>query len=237
MADPIPLIELEFRILLLPPISRGIFDGPFIHAIRLVGLWKLDGGDDVPLAQAFRLLSVEAVGGAILRTLAAGEYPGDPRYWHFPSLGYLLPELRALSWEAMLAGTLAVEAIKGVRGKRRRAVLPAELPRMTLDWELSRLRLGARDEFIDARVRRAPAEPVKKSWRERPSKEALQTAMEEIAKTYPADTRPSFKEIWDALKGRLGPDLPRQDALAALKDHAPQLRGRRGYRSKGKSPK
>ena len=235
MADTLSLDELEFRILLLPPISRGShLAGPSVHAARLVELWRV--GDDVLLAQAFRLLDVEAVTEAILRTLAAGDYPGDPRHWRFPSLENLLPELHTLAWQALLAGTLVVEAVKGVRGKRRRAVLPAELPRLRPDWELSRLRLGARDEFIDARVRRAPAEPVKKSWRERPTKEALQTAMEEIAKTYPADARPSFKEIWDALKDRLGADLPRQDALAAL-SYAPHLRGRRGHRSKGKSPK
>jgi hypothetical protein len=138
VAESIPRFELEFRILLLPPISRGaLLGGPAIHARRLIQLWRggemtvreigeasddeliarrlvTDGDeakaihgeliararaqaakpiapalapepperpkpsgrashwddDDVPLEQAFRLLDVEAVAGAILRTLA-----------------------------------------------------------------------------------------------------------------------------------------------------------------------
>src|SRR5262249_58306496 len=176
MVDSLPLAELEFRIALLPAISRGAhLAGPTLHARRLVELWKVDDNDDVPLAQAFRLLDTEAVAGAILRTVMAGEYPGDRRHWIFPPLADLLPELQELAWQAMLDGALLVEAIKGVRGTRPRVVLLAELPRLRPDWRLSRLvrvgcdgcdgeiGRGGRDEFIDVRVRRPPAEPVKKA--------------------------------------------------------------------------
>jgi len=118
--------------------------------------------------QAFRLLDTEAVMRAILRTRATRDYPGDPRYWILPPLADLLPALHELAWQAMLDGTLLVEAIKGVRGTRPRAVLPAELPQLVPDWGLSRLvRDGdaGRDEFIDICVRRPPAEPDKKAWR------------------------------------------------------------------------
>jgi hypothetical protein len=58
MAELIPWAELEWRIALLPPISRGIFKGPHLHAARLIELWKV-GDDSVPLAQTFRLLDAE----------------------------------------------------------------------------------------------------------------------------------------------------------------------------------
>jgi hypothetical protein len=124
----LPLAELEFRIALLPPISRGApvseewparaLAGPWLHAERLVELWKTDGV--VALAEAFRLLDVEAVAGVILRTVVAGDYDnkGDPRHWHFPSFTDLLPPLREAAWQEAVAGKLVLEAIKGVRGKR-----------------------------------------------------------------------------------------------------------------------
>lgn len=235
MAELLPWAELEFRIALLPPVSRGIFRGPWLHAARLIDLWKVDEVDDVPLAQAFRLLDETTVAGVILRTLVAEEHSGDERHWHFPSLNDLLPELRGLSWQAMLNGTLPVEAIKGVRGKRYRAVPPVELPRLRPDWELSRLIVGTRDEFIDVRVRRIAAEPIKKAWRKKPANRDVEAAMVEIAKIYPPGARPGEAEIWAKLKGCLG-DVTREQARNTLAKRAPHLQGQRGYRSKGKTP-
>jgi hypothetical protein len=238
MADPLASAELELRIVLLPPISRGAhLNGPALRARQLVKLWGVNGDDDVPLAQAFRLLDVEAVTGAILRTLLMDDkdYPADPCHWTFPGFTDLLPELQELSWRAMLDGALLTEAIKSVRGKRYRAVLPAELPRLTPDWELSRLTFGGRDDFINVRVRRAPAEPVKKAWRKRPNKAAVRDSMKQVAQTYPLDAQPPFSEIWDRLK-ELSPGVTREVAREALKQYAPHLVGRRGYRSKSKSP-
>src|SRR5512143_2448860 len=97
MADPLASAELELRIALLPPISRGAhLNGPALHARQLVKLWEVNGDEDVPLTQAFRLLDVEAVTGAILRTLvmADKDYPADLCHWTFPSLPDLLPELQ-----------------------------------------------------------------------------------------------------------------------------------------------
>ncbi|MBR0730351.1 hypothetical protein JQ595_16490 [Bradyrhizobium japonicum] len=226
--------ELEFRISLLPPISRGAhLSGPHLHAQRLVELWKVEAGNDVPLAHAFRLLDAEALAGAILRTLASGDYPNDPRYWLFPSLTDLLPELHALSWQAMLSGVLSVEAIKSLQGKRHRAVAPVELPRLTPDWDLSRLCQDERDEFLEVRVRRAPAGPVRKRWRKSPAKGDLKSAMGEIAKISPDGV--GLDKVWNALKGYF-PEITRQQAQNAIKAYAPQLKGRRGYRAKIKSP-
>jgi hypothetical protein len=188
----------------------------------------------VPLVQAFRLLDVPAVAGAVLRGMVELEQEGNPRYWTFPTLEELLPELRELAWQRMLASSLLVEGIKGIRGKRYRSLLPAELPRLAPDWELSRLTRDGRDEFIDVRVRHAPAAPVKRAWRESPSRGALKNAAEDVAQRYPHGAKPSFKEFWGALK-KLIPGVTRTDAQTALKDYAPQLRGRRGYRST-KSP-
>ena len=113
--------ELELRIALLPPLSRGLhLAGPRVHAERLVALWRSD--DPVPLGEAFRLLvDVDMVAGAILRTIANSEhgYP-DPRHWRFPDLEALLPELRACAWQEILAGRLLVEA-------SGRALTPATL--------------------------------------------------------------------------------------------------------------
>ena len=264
MAEPILFAELELRIALLPPISRGAhLGGSAIHAERLVELWKVEAGDDVPLEQAFRLLDAETVAGAILRaTLAkdagveawtvehlakfwdaadhnddgeasAKDYPSDPRYWTPPTLSGLLLELRALCWKALLLDeTLLVEAVKGLRGTRRRAVLPGELARLRPDWSLSRLCLGERDEFIAARVRRAPSKPVKKRWRSRPSGEAVGNAMREIAKGYRSDARPTFEQLSEAVNNRLAhlglEEATREQVRNALKEEAPQLRRERG---------
>jgi hypothetical protein len=224
--------ELELRIALLPPISRGARDGSLLHARRLIELWPVADGDDVPLTEAFRFLDAEAVARAIRRTLYLSdkEYPNDRRHWYFPCLGDLLPELRERVWQLTLDGVLTIEAIPGVRGKRHRVVLPAELPRLTPDWELSRLILSGVDEFIDVRARRAPAEPIKKAWRKKPSRGDIKTAMLDIAKGYPAGAHPSESELWGALKARLG-SVTQKQARAALNDYAPHLKGRRGHRS------
>jgi hypothetical protein len=65
VAEPIPLAELEFRILLLRPISRGAhLGGPAIHARRLVQLWR--GGEMTPSeigkASADELIARRTVG-------------------------------------------------------------------------------------------------------------------------------------------------------------------------------
>ena len=159
MDDP-GLIDLETTILLLPPVSRAAhLDGPLVHAQHLVKLWKVDAGANtiVPLALAFRLLDVKATAGAISRAAASEDYSSRSRYWDLPNAQILLSELRAAVWQAMLEGTLSAEAIKGVQGNRYGPVLPAELPRLRPDMQLSRLTLGGRDEFIDVRIRRAPS--------------------------------------------------------------------------------
>ena len=232
MPDDPGLIDLETTILLLPTISRGAhLDGPILHAQNLIELWKLDSPSDaVPLTLAFRLLDVEAVARAVYRAAAAKDYSSRPWDWDLPGAEALLSELRAIVWAAMLAGTLITEAIKGVRGNRYRVVLLAELPRLTPDWELSRLTLDGRDEFIEVRIRHAPAEPVKKTWRKPVTEAELKEAAEKVARTYPAGAHPSFREFWDKLKKDL-PRATRNDAHNALTNYAPQLRGRRGYRS------
>jgi hypothetical protein len=151
----------------------------------------------------------------------------------------MLPELQACAWQAALDGALQVTAIKGVRGTRRRSLLPAELLRLTPDWHLSRLVHGSHDEFIDVRVRRAPAEPVKATWRsDKPAQEDVNAAMVTIAQGYPPpeqygkDTpRPALVVIWGKVKELCGDATTRkqvQDALAAC---APHLQGQRGYSS------
>ena len=82
--NAIPQAELALRILVLPPISRGTHIvgpdcGPTQHARRLVELWQVAEHDPVSLAEAFRLLDVTAVEGAILRSMSELEHEGDPR--------------------------------------------------------------------------------------------------------------------------------------------------------------
>jgi hypothetical protein len=239
MVEVTPLAELTFRILNLPPISRashfvGPNSGPRLHAHRLVGSWRVADGDYVPLAQAFRLLDVDVIARAIMRGMAEIEREGDPLHWALPTFEELLPKLRKLVWQDLLSGMLLAEGIKGIRGARHRTVLSAELQRLTPDWELSRLIHSGHDQFIDVRIQRAPAETIKKAWREKPPTKALKDAMEHVAQQYPPGAHPPFDEVWSALK-KLIPGVPRADARAALKDYAPQLLGRRGYRST-KSP-
>jgi hypothetical protein len=59
--------------------------------------------------------------------------------------------------------------------------------------------------------------------------------MKRVAQTYPPDAQPPFSEIWARLK-ELSPGVTREFAREALKQYAPHLVGRRGYRSKSKSP-
>jgi hypothetical protein len=237
--DVLGTFEIELRIALLRPISRGAhLVGPRRHAERLVELWKAEG--EVPLTEAFRLLSVGALEGVVLRAKIERDERDDcrrdPRYWHFPPLADLLPELREAVWQAALAGELVLEAIKGVRGKRHQSLVPAELPRLTPDWELARLvtRAGV-DEWIDVRVRRMPAEPVKASWRGRIPETKLKDAMEAIALTYEGKPLPSFDDLLNDMRSRLGQDLPRDTVRGARDQYAPQLKRTRGQTKKIKS--
>jgi hypothetical protein len=227
--DVLGVVELEFRIALLPPILRGSpFGGPVLYARQLVELWGSPDGE-VPLAEAFRLLDVDAVAGVILR--ATTEYDqGDLRYWHFPPFADLLPQLRAQAWQEILAGKLVLEGLKGLTGRRHHALAPALLPRLTPDWDLSRLTRDGRDEYTDVRVRRPAAEPVKATWRERIPEKALENAMQDIARTYEGRPRPRFKDVLKEMRDRLGSDLPRDVVRNALTDYAPQLKRAPGQR-------
>jgi hypothetical protein len=235
MAGLLPWAEIEFRVAALAPISRAAhLAGPGKHAERLIDIWQVAASDDVPLEQAWRLLDREAVAGAILRTLAAGtdDASGDCRYWTFPSLADLLPELQELAWQSMLAGDFVIEGIKGVRGKwakRGRAVSPVELPLLRPDWSLCRLTRDGQDEYIEARVRRAAAEPPNRpSEKKRPSRAAVEEAVRDIAFGCPAGTRLSEATIWATLKERLGAVTRRQMRNAVAKV-APQLKIPPGY--------
>jgi hypothetical protein len=244
VAEPISLAELESRIAMLPPISRGAhLGGPPLQAERLVELWKVDDEDDVPLAEAFRLLDAKAVADVIWRTavfVCETTITDDHRYWAFPTLEQSMPELQETAWWAALDGTLQIDAVKAPKGKRRITIAPAELRRLHPDWPCSglvfRLPHGDRDAFVDARVRRAPAAwvaPVKKPWSaKKPSEAPLRNAMLAIAKIYPTGAKPALAEIWGRLKGELGDGVTREQARGALKDYAPQLCGERGRRSK-----
>jgi hypothetical protein len=149
----------------------------------------------------------------------------------FPPLEDLLPELRELSWQDMLAEAFEVEAIKGLHGTRPRMVLPVELPRLTPDWELSRLCRNGEDEFIHVRVRRRPAEPgPRKAWREPVPKTDLKAATGAIVQACEPGAQLSESDFWKKLKEQTGrSDLPRQDARTALNEYAPQLKIRPGY--------
>jgi hypothetical protein len=234
MAEAIPLAELALRVLVLPPISGGTHFagpncGPEQHARRLVQLWQVAESDHVLLAEAFRLLDVNAVTGAISRGMVELERESNSRYWTFPTLEELLPALRELAWQRMLAGDLLVEGIKGIRGKRHRSVLLAELPRLSPKWELSRLTQGGRDEFIEVRVQRTPAELLKKAWREKPSDTDVRSALADVAKSYSPGARPAEKEILGKVRDhRLGSGATREQVRDALKTSP--LHGRRGYR-------
>ena len=227
MANLLPLFELELRIALLPAISRGLhFDAPLLHARRLVELWAVDGGDDVSLTEAFRLLDADAaVAGAILRTLVARDYPDNPRHWVPPPLADMLDELRACAWQAALDGALLVTGIKGVRGTRRQQILSAELPRLTPDWRLSRLVCDGGggdlpDKFIDVRVRRPPAKPV---VRAKPTQDQVDAAAKDLLETRSPDSL-TEEEVQTALES-LG--ATREQVRAGIKNAgASRPRGR-----------
>lgn len=193
------------------------------------------GDDDVPLSQAFRVLFMPEIARAIDRTacMSDHDYSNDSDYWPLPPLNDLLPGFHDAVWRGLLGGGLQVEATRYARGrisKIARLVPPIELQRLSPDWRLSRLCRGDRDEFVDARVRRAPVEPVART---RPSKADVRAAIAELERQYPADARPPFKEIEAILRARL-PGLRQKQAREALA-YAPRLRGERGRRSTHKS--
>ena len=230
----LPLAEIEFQLAALPPISRGAhLAGPKLHAERLIAAWKADGA--VALADAYQLLDVKTVAGVILRTVMAGDYDQDPSYWHFPPVADLLPPLREVAWQKILAGEFVLEAIKGVTGRQHRPLVPALLPRLTPDWELSRLIRDGRDEYIEVRVRPMPATDIPRPWQEKPSREDAEAAARDIAKAYPQPAQLSFKEFLAELKKRLGPNVTKRLALEVLETCAPHLKGRPGIKSKSPS--
>jgi hypothetical protein len=238
MADPLALAELEFRIALLPAISRAAhLDGPGRHAERLIKLWRVADDESVPFAQSFRLLRVKQVEGAILRTLMAGDYPSDPRRCIFPPLNDLLPELQALSWRAMQNGDLLVEGIKGTRGRVHHAIRSAELLRLTPDWVVGRLCDGTHGAFTGVRVRCPPAAPVKPTWRpEKPPQADLENWLKNLAEQeYPdAERRPDSRPTFDVLQKKANKHfktvVPRDDLRAAI-DDATQLKRSPGQRT------
>jgi hypothetical protein len=228
------LAELDPRIALLPPISRGAhIAGPRLQAERLVALWKIDG--EVALGEAFRLLELEAVVGVICRTLAEREYRGDARHWHFPPFADLLPALREAAWQEALAGKLVLEAIKGVTGRRHYPLAPALLPRLMPDWELARLTRDGRDEYTEVQARPIAAAPLPKPWQEKkPSRDKIRDAVKDAVEAYSSEDPPLFDEFWADLKIRAS-GVTQHQAREALKNYAPHLRRKRGQRRKIKS--
>ena len=226
MADPIRLIELELQVALLPPISRREhLVGPRLHAERLGALWRTD--DDVPLADAFRLLDIAVIAGAILR-LSVEIESADSRYWTFPELEELLPALRALAWEEILAGRLTVEGVAGVREGRRRRIPPVRLQRLTPDWVLSWLTRSGQDEFTDVRVRREAPRPPR--WQKPPSPATMRTALMKIEKNLPPGAVPSEPDMRALLAKEMGRPISRQQVRDALLKF-PHLKRTRGQRN------
>jgi len=228
--DVLGVAEIELRIALLSPISRDAhLAGPQLHAERLIELWRSPDGD-VALTEAFRLLDVDAVAGVIWRTVTANEYRGDSRHWIFPPLVDLLPPLRALAWEEALAGRLVLEGVKGLTGRRHHPLAPALLPRLTPDWDLSRLTRDGRDEYIEVRVRSMPATDIPRPWQKKPSRDELKDAVEDAAEAYSSEDPPSFDEFWAVVKIR-APGTTQIQMRKALKEQVPHLHRTRGQRA------
>jgi hypothetical protein len=99
------------------------------------------------------------------------------------------------------------------------------LPRLTPDYELSRLTTDGHDVFVDVRVGRVP--PIKKAWRERPHDRDVGAAMDDIAKGLTPGARLSDSDALKALRGRLGVSVTRGQARNALKKY-PNIRFQRG---------
>jgi hypothetical protein len=233
VVDVLGAAELEFRIALLTPISRSAhLASPRRHAERLVKLWHSPDGE-VSLAEAFRLLGVDAVAGVIQRVATERDYQGDPRIWHFPPLAELLPELREAAWQEALAGKLVLEGVKGIRGRRHQPVELALLPRLTPEWELARLTRDGRDEWIDVRACPIAAAALPKPWQKgKPSCHEIKAAAQDAAEAYSSEDPPSFDQFWAAIKIR-APGATQLQVRDALKKHVPHLR--RGIGKKIKS--
>jgi hypothetical protein len=165
----------------------------------------------------------------------ANEYEGDPRHWVFPPLADLLPPLRALAWQEALAGKFVLEGIKGITGRRHYPLTPALLPRLTPDWELSRLLRDGRDEYIDVRIRSMPAAALPRPWQGgKPSRNEIKAAVEDAAEAYSSENPPPFDEFWTAVKIR-APRTTQIQMRKALKEQVPHLHIARGQRRKMKS--
>jgi hypothetical protein len=236
----LPLAEVEARLMLLPPISRGThLRGPTLYAERLVELWR--ASDDVALSEAFRLLDASSVAGVLLRAVVNDDPPprsADRRYWKFPALTELLPTLREQVWQRVLAGRFMVEGIPRERGKQHRPLSPSELPRFSPDWQMSRLIRDGRDAYVQVRVSHSPPVAPVKRWRKPPTqkdiKDALLDPEQGLLKTAPTL---SGERLENALCKRLGERMTRQKARNAIKRWAPQTVKRVGRPRKKNSPK
>ena len=228
--------DLEMAIALLPPLSRGLhLAAPRLHAERLIALWRSDG--PVTLQEAFRLLiDVDLITGVILRTVAASEDGYQhPRHWRFPNLEALLPELRAIVWQGILAGRLQVEA-------NGRTLKLAVVPSLTPDWQRSRL-LRPKNPLAQVMVRYPPTVPIAekppaKKWRKReqPSEQEVKLAMENIVKNTDPNSPRDADWPWRQLQQKF-PEITRERARQAREGHAPQLVRRRGRPTKPRSGK
>ena len=114
---------------------------------------------------------------------------------------------------------VAVVALPATSGPAKSA--PAQDTRDTWDTKIGQGGGG---------VQQAPTEPTKKTWHKRPPEADIEAAIKNIAQQYPPGAQPGVDVIRAALKVRLG-WISRDDTREAIKQYAPQLRGRRGYHS------
>ena len=237
MVESFDLDELEVRLALLPLISRGThLAGPRLHAERLVELWAADG--PVPLAEAFRLLPVEAVAGVLLRVLVTGAHdlgddwakrPRGASHWSFPPVRDLLPGLYELIWSEALAGRLVVTAIALDEEGERVTVFHERLLALDPDWERSRLYLDGRTVWVAVQVEpiatAAPAVVPAPRKREFISEKKIKAAVARFVKsvTDEEENKPSGpREFHIGLEKHLGAELGQKRAAKALKTYAPQ---------------
>jgi hypothetical protein len=89
------------------------------------------------------------------------------------------------------------------------------------------------EQHVNVESSDKPLTLMQRSGRKSPSVIDLKPTTEDIAKAYPPGATPPFKEVMGKMKAHW-PDLTRDVARRALKTFAPQLRGRRGYKTKSR---
>jgi hypothetical protein len=164
-----------------------------------------------------RLLAELVAGRLAYRTWPSGHVID----WLDP---YLRPYLNIERSEISIPSDVVVRAINDAVAVMTGAPRPPKKRRSELEGKTIAI------EVLLPVGQRPSTALIKASWRDRVPEADIEAVVKKIAQSYDGKPRPPFEDFWTALKA-IWPDIPRDTALDALHDYAPQLKRQRGETS------